>query len=66
MDAPTYNVEEERDAKLVAWRLECFTRAGVDELTASSLAVRRDIDRVRVERMTAAGATAAELRAILL
>ena len=65
-DAPTYNVDEPREAKLVAWRLECFERAGVDALTASSLAVRRDIDRERVTSMAEAGATGPQLRAILL
>jgi hypothetical protein len=65
-DAPTYSVEEPRDAELITWRLECFTRVGVDELTASSLAVRRDIDRARVERMVEGGATSSDLRAILL
>jgi hypothetical protein len=65
MDA-LYNVEEERDARIVEWRMHSFHLLGIDELTSSSLAVRRDIDRALVERMVIGGATTDELRAILL
>jgi hypothetical protein len=66
VDVRLYNLDEPRDAKLVAWRLSCFEAAGIDELTASSLALHRDIDRVKVEAMVKDGATSADLRAILL
>jgi hypothetical protein len=62
----SYNVAEERDAKIVDWRASCFEMLGLDELTSAALAVRRDIDRVQVERMVKAGATAEHLRAVLL
>lgn len=47
----------EHDAKIVDWRSECFTAAGLSALQAHTLAVRRDVDRVVVENMLKAGRT---------
>lgn len=65
-DTPTYNLDNERDAKIVAWRLSCLERAGLPLLDASAIALRRDIDREHVERMLGAGATPTQVRAIVL
>jgi hypothetical protein len=65
-DVRLYNVDEPREATIVAWRLECFELTGIDSLTASSLAVRKDADRSDVERAFKAGASSSELRDIFL
>jgi hypothetical protein len=65
-DDPVYNVDDEREAAIVRWRLDCFERAGMESLAATALAVRRDVDRVSVERMLSAGASASQITAIVL
>ena len=60
----TYDIEH--DAKIIAWRIDCFVRAGIEALHANALAIRRDIDRERVERMARAGCSSSRIGAILL
>lgn len=43
------------DAKIVAWRSECFERLGFGMGDAMTLALRRDVDRVVVENAIKAG-----------
>lgn len=62
----TYNIDDEREAAIVAWRLRCLEAAGMEPLDASVLAMRRDIDRVEVERALKAGASSAQARGIFL
>jgi cytochrome c-type biogenesis protein CcmH/NrfF len=64
--SPTYNIDDEREAAIVAWRLRCLEAAGLEPLDASALAVRRDIDRVDVENLLRAGASSAQVRGICL
>lgn len=45
------------DGKIVTWRVECFMALDFTYEEAKSLAMRRDVDRVEVERMRAAGAS---------
>lgn len=61
----TYNIDDEREARIVAWRLRCLEAAGMEPLDASVVALRRDVDRVDVERMLEAGASSAQARAIV-
>lgn len=63
---PTYNVAEERDARIIEWRTRCFKGLGFTELNAAALAVRRDVDRARVERMLGAGASHVQVMAVEL
>jgi hypothetical protein len=64
LDTRLYNVKE--DAKIVNWREHCFLKAGFTQFAARTLAIRRDIDRVEVERMVAAGAEHVRVMAIVL
>jgi len=64
-DEPVYNLDDPREADIVAWRVACFERAGLTNLDACVLAVRRDVDRQRVEDILAAGATSALVREIV-
>jgi hypothetical protein len=43
------------DGKLIDWRVECFMGVGFSATQAVALAVRRDIDRVVVEKAIKAG-----------
>lgn len=61
-----YNIDDEREAAIVAWRLTCLEAAGMEPLDASALAVRRDVDRVDVERLLDAGASSEQALGILL
>lgn len=54
------------DHKIVAWRELCFIKKGLELVHASALAMRRDIDRVDVERLADEGATSARIAEILL
>lgn len=65
-DEPTYNLNDERESKIVGWRWECFENAGMTNLDAGVLAVRRDVDREQVERMLREGATSTQVRDIVL
>lgn len=58
--------DPDADAKIVAWRLTSFEDLGFDALYASTLALRRDVDREQVERMIQAGATPDQVREIVL
>jgi hypothetical protein len=62
--ARTYDAEH--DAAIIAWRVECFERLGLEPLHVGALAVRRDIDRTDVEQLVDAGATSAQVGALLL
>jgi len=53
MNARLYSPDA--DAKIIDWRLGCFTRLGFSKLDASALSVRRDIDRQVVADMVAGG-----------
>ena len=59
----TYDAE--RDKKIIDWRASCFVRRGFTKLEADALAIRRDVDRQYVEDLLDAGATHAEVRAIV-
>ena len=59
----TYDVK--RDVKIVEWRAKCFREYGFTQLEADALAVRRDVDRELVEDLLSAGATHAQVRAIV-
>jgi len=61
---PVY--DHEHDAKVIKWRADCFRRAGLDPLHAEALAVRRDVDRILVERMAAQGCPSHIISATLL
>lgn len=63
---PTYNLEDAKECDMVNWRAKCFLGAGLDIASATALAIRKDIDRVRVETMTAQGATGAQVCGALL
>lgn len=65
-DAPTYNVDEPKEQVIVNWRADCFLGAGLDLAHALALAIRRDVDRVVVERLLSRGASSAQVVAILL
>jgi hypothetical protein len=54
------------DVKIIAWRVECFQKLGIEALHANALAVRRDIDLVDVVRLIKAGAPRHQVGAILL
>jgi hypothetical protein len=61
---PLYDTEH--DEKIVDWRCDCFVDRGFLVIQATALAVRRDIDRVLVERLLDQGATHAEVMEIVL
>lgn len=63
---PTYSPEDGRDAQLVDWRILCFQGLGFTELNAVALAMRRDIDRARVESLLKAGASHIQVMAIVI
>ena len=63
-DELLYNLESEKDAKIVAWRVRCFERAGMTDLDATILALRRNVDRVDVERALKGGASSSQVRDI--
>lgn len=54
-DRPTYDYRV--DAKIIGWRAECFEARGFGPAVAALLAMRRDVDRVQVERLLDQGAT---------
>lgn len=60
-----YSMDEEREAKIIAWRATCFERAGLTPFDSTVLALRRDVDRAEVERLADAGASSAQVLAIL-
>lgn len=55
-ESPLYDITDPEEGRVVAWRMECFERAGFAQLEASALALRRDVDRAVVERMVEDGA----------
>lgn len=61
-----YNVEDSKEHRIVLWRLDCFERLGFSPTAAAALAVRRDIDRQKVQDMLLAGARPLQVAAILL
>jgi hypothetical protein len=63
-DARLYDTEV--DAKIIAWRAECFVRLGFTPLAARALAMRRDVDREQVERLLKLGATRRQVRTLVL
>lgn len=66
LQPPLYDVHEPGDQAIVNWRLECFEAAGMELAAAAALAIRRDIDRARVEVLLARGATSAQVCEMLL
>lgn len=58
--------DPEADKKIVDWRATCFIGYGLDELHANALALRRDIDREDVRRLTEEGASSEQVSLILL
>lgn len=63
---PTYNLDDAREARIVDWRVTCFEGLGFSPARAGALAMRRDVDRIEVERMAAAGASDEQVCLILL
>lgn len=63
---PRYDLSDDRELRIVKWRTECFERAGLPPLVSSEIALRKDIDRSRVESLVANGATHDQVRAIVL
>lgn len=64
MDARLYSPEA--DAGIVAWRTLCFMRMGFREFHATSLALRRDVDREHVERLVREGCSVGLILDIVL
>lgn len=56
----------EADAKVVGWRTDAFKALGFSAFAAAALAVRKDVDREKVQRMVGGGATPLQVAAILL
>lgn len=54
------------DAKIVDWRVVCFLRLGFNNLQATTLAMRRDVDRSEVERLRGRGCAPGSVLAIVL
>lgn len=64
VDARIYDPAADR--KIVSWRATCFERLGFTVTQAAALALRRDVDREKVEAMLGAGARPLQVVAILL
>lgn len=65
-ESPTYNTADMKEAAIVKWRTECFERIGFVAVAALALAMRKDIDREKVERMVAGGCRPVVAMEILL
>lgn len=63
---PVYNVNDAKERGIVAWRVDCFERLGFRGTAALALAMRRDVDRERVEKLATQGATLQQIVAIFL
>lgn len=63
-DTPVFDVVA--DSKIVGWRTERLEGVGFTQLTATALAVRRDIDLHSACRMVERGATHEQVARILL
>ena len=63
---PLYNLDDPSQRAVVEWKLDCFERLGFAPTAATALALRRDIEREKVESLVAKGARLSEVVAILL
>lgn len=54
------------DMRVIGWRVECFEAKGFDHVDALALALRRDVDRVEVERLVDDGATHRQVMDLVL
>lgn len=66
LTSPDARCYGEGDGKLVAWRVLCFLDLGFDELGATALAIRKDVDRDEVQRLVRAGAAPSQVEEIVL
>jgi len=57
VDDLTYDLSDAEQRKIVGWKVDCFERLGFGVVEASAMAVRRDIERERVESMVRKGAS---------
>ena len=63
---PIYELADPEQARIVMWRLDCFEKLGFTRTAATALAIRRDIERTRVEGLVAQGAFPHQVIGILL
>lgn len=51
-----YSLKQPRDRKIIDWRMDCLKAMGFTLEGAATLALRRDVDLHKVQRMLDAGA----------